>query len=687
MQPSASDVSKTLYSRWIKENESKNPSLRGDTMSRTVAILRGVLVLIAAMLIAQASDAQSLDNILSPSRLPYLKNSRLIQISSYDRTGGNADFVPIPPGETARLADIQGPGVIVQFWVTIGAKDPYFLRRILLRMYWDGEENPSVEAPIGDFFGTGFQYKHFVTPFIGMSSGGYYSYFPMPFQKSARVEVVNQTGQLVNSFYYHVDYQKLETPLDPGVAYFHSQWRREIRTSEKSNYVVLDAAGEGHFVGLNMSMQGYDGGLQYLEGDEMVYVDGETQPSLYGTGTEDYFTGGWYFNKGEFAAPYHGVILKDDSLGRIAAYRFHVQDAIPFKKSIRFTIEHGHANAEAADYSSTAYWYQKEPHRKFESVLAPGLRVPLRVVVPNGALEAESLKPVDENLTSSIEEMSNFGADWSNGKQLRISGQIKGDSFKLNLPGVEPHYDLALYFTKGPSYGDVSILYGGRKVGDYRGFSAVVEPGGKIAIPDLKLSKNSVPLQFVVSGKDIRSTGYDVGLDAFVMEPRRTYIPEWNLIGPFPNPRNPEQGKLGLDIPYPPEKEVDLTKSYEGAGRKTVRWEAQKTPVHGAVDLTRFDPFEQVVVYALTYVSSPSAQTVPLFIGTDDGGKVLLNDEEVFRVFTLRGAQVDQDTVALNLREGWNKLLLKIENNFGGYGFFARIRDNNESLLFDLRRK
>jgi hypothetical protein len=641
-----------------------------------------VAIFLLCMLAHQAA-AQSLDNILSPSKLPYLKNSRLIQISSYDRTGGNADYVPIPVGGTARLADIEGPGVIVQFWVTIGAKDQFFLRRILLRMYWDGEENPSVEAPIGDFFGTGFQYKHFVTPLIGMSSGGYYSYFPMPFQKSARIEVVNQTGEVVNSFYYHIDYHKLSSPLESDVAYFHAQWRRDIRTTEKSNYLVLDAVGEGHFAGVTMSMQGYDGGLQYLEGDEMVYVDGESQPSLYGTGTEDYFTSGWYFNRGEFAAPYHGLILKDDSLGRIAAYRFHVQDAIPFKKSIRFTIEHGHGNAEAADYSSTAYWYQKEPHKMFVGILPAGLRVPLRVVVPNGVIEAEALKPVEGNISSVIQEMGDFGADWSQARQLRIPARKEGDSFTLILPGVEPRYDVSLYFTKGPSYADVKVLYDGQSVAEFKGFSSVVEPGGKVAIKDLRLRKNGVPLQFVIKGRDARSTGYDVGLDAFSLEPHRIYVPEWYVVGPFPNPREADRGPVGLDIPYPPEKEADLTKSYQGVNEKPVRWDPRKPSSNGAVDLTTFDPYELVVVYALTYVYSPKEQTVPFFIGTDDGGKVFLNDKEIFRVFALRGAQPDQDTLSLNLRSGWNKLLLKIENNFGGFGFYARIRDDSESLLFD----
>ncbi len=637
---------------------------------------------------ANETSAQSLDNILSPSRLPNLKNSRLIQISSFDRTGGNADFVPIPVGGTALLADIQGPGVVVQFWVTIGAKDKYFLRRILLRMYWDGEDNPSVEVPIGDFFGTGFQYKHFVTPYIGMSSGGYYSYFPMPFQKSARIEVVNQTGAEVNSFYYHIDYQKLDRPLEQDVAYFHSLWHRDVRTKEKSNYVVLDAQGQGHFVGLNMSMQSYDGGLGYLEGDEMVYVDGEAQPSMYGTGTEDYFISGWYFNRGEFAAPYHGLILKDDSLGRIAAYRFQVNDAVPFKKSIRFTIEHGHANSEAADYSSTAYWYQKEPHKKFDPPLPAGMRIPLRVAVPNRAIEAESLKPNEVVIPSVVEDMTTFGADWGNGSQLKILTRTEGESFTFNLPALEPRYDVSVYFTKGPTYGDVTIFNGTQKIGELKGYSSAPEPGGKLLVQNVRLQGNSIPLRLVVSGKDQKSTGYEVGLDAFVLEPRRTYIPEWYVIGPFPNPLDANSNRLGLDTPYPPEKEAEFSKSYPGAGGKTAHWTLEKTPANGNFDLTRFEPNELVVAYALTYLYSPKEQTVLLFIGTDDGGKVLLNDKEVFRKLVIRGAGADQDTVVMHLTLGWNKLVMKVENNYGGFGFFARVRDDSESLIFDpLKRR
>jgi len=139
-------------------------------------------------------ESSSLENVLSKARLPFLKKSKLIKVSSFDTTGGNNDRINIHKDKTAIIAEIDGPGVITRIWVTIDSRDPHFLRRILLRMYWDDEENPSVEVPVGDFFGTGFEYKHYIAEYLGMSSGGYYCYFPMPFNKKACIEVVNETG-------------------------------------------------------------------------------------------------------------------------------------------------------------------------------------------------------------------------------------------------------------------------------------------------------------------------------------------------------------------------------------------------------------------------------------------------------------------------------------------------------------
>jgi len=619
--------------------------------------------------------------------LPYLKEGRLLQVSSYDRTGGNSDFIAVKPGATARLADVTGPGVIVRIWVTIASPDKYLLRRILLRMYWDGESTPSVEAPVGDFFGTGFQYKQYVTPYLGMSSGGYYSFFPMPFGKSARIEVVNETGQEINSFYYHIDYRRLEKPLPATAAYFHAQWRRDPRAARNANYTVLEATGRGHLVGVNMSMQSYGNGMQYLEGDEMVYVDGEKEPSVYGTGTEDYFTSGWYFNRGEYAAPYHGLILKDDSLSRIAAYRFHILDAIPFTKSLRFTIEHGHGNEEVADYSSTAYWYQVEPHQPFPPMPPAGFRIPLRVAVPNGAIEAESLTISGKGFTSSIADMSTFGADWSGMKQLKVEGGSVGGKFALSVPVAEERYDVSVYYTAGPGYGDVEIAHAGAVAGTIKGYSADVVPGGRVILKDLKATQGAIPLELTVTGKDAKAAGYAVGLDAFVAEPKRVYIPEWYVIGPFPNVRDSALQRLGLDTPYPPERETKLDAKYEGVNGQPVSWVLKQTPAKGRFDLYDFDPYEMVVVYALTYIYAPRATTVPLVLGSDDGAKVFLNGKEAHRFLALRVAAPDQDRIPLELREGWNALLLKIENNYGGYNFYARVIDREKQLVISATQK
>jgi len=633
--------------------------------------------------------AQSqLDNILSPARLPYLKQSTFHQISSYDTTGGNNDRIHIPKGGSATIANIKGPAVITQLWCTIDSRDPYFLRRIVIKIYWDGEKNPSVEAPIGDFFGTGFKYKQYISRFTGMSSGGYYCYFPMPFNKSARIVIENQTGQEVYAFYYHIDYQQLNKPLTDNVAYFHAYWHQDLRTSPDSNYTILAAKGRGQFVGLNLSMQSYNKKLWFLEGDEMVYVDGEKKPSMQGTGTEDYFNSGWYFNKGEYSAPYFGLILKDTARGRIAAYRYQVGDAIPFKKSIKFTIEHGTQNSEIADYASTAYWYQKEPHKPLPPLPKASLRIPLRVAVPNGALEAESLKPHDTHMQSDVQNMSDYGPDWSGMKQLLMTGKKPGDSFTLDLPATEDSYNVDLYYTKGPDYASTSIIYNGKKVGTIDGYHKNIYPGGKITINHLKAVNKKIPITFKVEGKDPQSSGYNIGLDAFVIKPDRTYIPKWYFIGPFPNPRDNQNHRLGLDKVYPPEKGINLNNTYKGVHGQKVKWQMIKTPKNGRVELSnKVNPSDLVVSYALTYVFSPKDQTLPLLIGSDDGIKVFLNNSMVHRKELVRVSEPDQDRIQAHLHKGWNELLLKIENNFGGYAFFARFVDLNHSLTFSPKKQ
>ena len=648
---------------------------------------RWPLFLAMLLVLAPCGQAQSImDNILSPSRLPQIKPGRLLQASSVDTSGGNSDFIAIPPGKTAVIASIKGPGIIVGLWFTIMSTDEHFLRRILLRAYWDDEKTPSVEVPVGDFFGTGFAYKHYLTPWLGMSSGGYYCYFPMPFAKAARLEIVNQTGEEIQSFYYHVNWRTLDQAPAADMGYFHASWRREPRTRSEKPFVMLDAKGRGHLVGVNMSMQGYDNGMQYLEGDELVTVDGEKAPSIRGTGTEDYFNGGWYFNKGEFAAPYHGLILKDDTLNRIAAYRFHIQDAISFTSSLNFSIEHGDQNAEIADYSSTAYWYQLEPHAPFPAMLPPAARIPLRVVVPNGGVEAEDLLPRAGGLKAKAEDMTGYGAEWSGMKQLTLDFARPGEGVDLSFPVEEEAYDVAMYIAKGPGYGRVRVTQGERTLAEYDGYAPAVVPGGKIILKDVQAANGQVRLGVSATGKNDKASGFATGIDVFIPVPHRSYIPAWQLIGPFDNPRDERLNRRGIDVPYPPEREIDLTKTYAGVNGQPVRWTLTQTPPRGRMDLYHFDPYEMVVVYALTYIYAPKDRTVPLLLGTDDGAKVFVNGEAVHRVLAIRVVRPDNDRVPVALKKGWNTLLLKIENNYGGYNFYARVLDPEHTLRFSPTR-
>ncbi len=301
--------------------------------------------------------------------LPRFKKWRMKYISSTHKVNKrHADSYIVKAGETFTMAEIEGPGIIASLWLTISSPDKNILRRAILRIYWDHEEHPSVECPVGDFFGAGFsQYIHYHAIPLGMTSGGYYCFFPMPFN-SARIELINMSELDIRALFYMIGYYQVESVDDMGR--FHAVWRRERVVKRGEPYLILDAEGRGHLVGVVLSMEGYDrevgGGLGFLEGNMEILADGEL---AYGsTGTEDYFLSGWYFEKGTFNAPFHGLLIKDTKNLRIVAYRFHIPDPIPFEKSLLVRIHHGEWDEVMADYSSVAYWYQTEPHKVFTSI-------------------------------------------------------------------------------------------------------------------------------------------------------------------------------------------------------------------------------------------------------------------------------------------------------------------------------
>ncbi|RAP74097.1 glycoside hydrolase family 172 protein [Paenibacillus montanisoli] len=327
---------------------------------------------------------------------PGIKTKR---ISSYDRSGGNADFITIPAGETADIAVIAGAGIIKHIWITISTPDRFIRRNAVIRMYWDGEESPSVEAPIGDFFGQGWgeEYNFASLPLAAAPAKGkaFNSYFPMPFGNGARISIENQSSEPINSFYYYIDFEEHQSiPASEGR--FHAWWNREVtgvhpeegetewgvigpqgqNPTTEHNYVFADIVGSGQFVGINYYVDN-PGPMWYGEGDDMWLIDGEDWPgSLHGTGTEDFFNSSWCPNE-EYAHPYFGyakVPSKLGWMGRTHCYRFFLEDPIRFEKSLHASIEHGHDNSLTLDLSTVAYWYQSEPHKPFPALPAKDQR-------------------------------------------------------------------------------------------------------------------------------------------------------------------------------------------------------------------------------------------------------------------------------------------------------------------------
>jgi hypothetical protein len=341
----------------------------------------------------------------SLATLPLLRKYRSRRASSYDRAGNNNDWFEAAPGQTLELLNTDKPGCVKHIWMTIG-RDDLFPRQCVLRAYWDGEEHPSIEVPAGDFFGIGMGiFKDFISAPLQMSpqdGRGMNCWFPMPFD-SARITLESECENPINVYYY-IDYEEYPAPHSPEVGRFHAQWRREAQTegwlterldnenlwdiwSRKpnitgaDNYVLLEAQGSGVYVGCNLNIDVFEkqGNDWYGEGDDMIFIDGEPwPPGLHGTGTEDYFNMAFCPRK-EYCAPYHGLTVYSGNSdwpwsGKNSMYRFHIEDPIRFEKSIRVTIEHGHANKLSNDYSSTAYWYQTEPHAPFPTLLPVEMR-------------------------------------------------------------------------------------------------------------------------------------------------------------------------------------------------------------------------------------------------------------------------------------------------------------------------
>ena len=358
---------------------------------------------------AQPGSTTDSDDLFEMARL---RNYRTHRSSSWDRTGGNRDAVPVEPGASATVLDVTGAGVVTHLWFTISSQDAMHLKNLVLRAWWDGENSPSVEAPIGDFFGLGlgeyFLYQSallVVAPVKALNA-----YFQMPFASSARITVTNEGKVRTGSLYYAVDYVTLPS-LPADVGRFHAQYRQAApcrgwtndwtnngspginekkNLDGKDNYVFFEAEGRGHFIGVTHAVLQNQNGW-FGEGDDMIFIDGDAMPTISGTGSEDYYNGAWDFGMQAFANMHQGapyVVDPERIGGRYCLYRWHTESPITFEKSIRVTIEHGHANHRSDDFYSVGYWYQTEPHAAFPKLPTAEDRIPKMFDPGGGAAPA-----------------------------------------------------------------------------------------------------------------------------------------------------------------------------------------------------------------------------------------------------------------------------------------------------------
>ncbi|HEX4342289.1 MAG TPA: glycoside hydrolase family 172 protein [Verrucomicrobiae bacterium] len=478
-----------------------------------------ILLAPAAIALAQPDAGNPLNG------LDTLKDFQTMRASSSDPNwkNGNADSRPIAPGDTLTLAQLDGPGRIVHFWNTIADREPGYSRLLTLRVYWDGETNPSVECPIGDFFGlgNGADLPFNSLPVRVTSNGrGRNCYWPMPFKKSARITVTNDGQQRCNAFYYYIDWQKLSS-LPKDSAYFHAMYRQEFPCVMGRNYMIADIQGRGQYVGTVLSTYLSSPGW-FGEGDDFFFIDGEKEPSLRGTGTEDYFCDGWGFRQQD--GPFYGAPLWEGTAtgDQCSVYRWHIPDPVTFKKSLHVEIEHKGSQVfpdgkrsgfiERDDlFSSVAFWYQTEPHKPWPALPPGPARLPFHDNVLLKGYEAVSLAKHSE---APLEVQQSGGA--IDGKQLSFKpGNADGwVEVSFNIKQADD-VNLMVKTVRSQDSGIYRIKLDGQQIAQLNFYSPDAAPATD-KLGGHHLDAGAHTLRFECTGKSPESKGNFLGFDALV---------------------------------------------------------------------------------------------------------------------------------------------------------------------------
>lgn len=558
-------------------------------------------------------------------------------------------------GQSLVVAELQGPGTIRQLFAKLNSQDRYARRKVLLQIFWDGNTEPAVEAPIGDFFGEAWQENPYSSLPLGIGEDLNYCFWRMPFHQSAKIVVTNQGTNPAN---LHFKAAYLPGALPAGATLFHARWRRDQSSSE-FDYPILDCSGAGRFVGAVLYPDNLVGGW-WGEGDEKIYVDGEKFPSFFGTGSEDYFGDAWGIR--DLANPYHGCSSKGDweIVRRQSLYRWHIADDIPFSQSLRFTMENyaaQRAENPKNDYSSMAYWYQAAGGKDFFTSVPVEQRIPQGPRIP-GAVDAESTCVRDRSTaTLEVVDDSLLPKEATNHQALRISGSA-GDSVTFQLPVAEDNkYTL-----------DALI------VDSLPGTSLVFQHNGKQIKEWVRLSPENNTITAFLAGAGNPGEPLSLALDAIVLRPYQNLIHDWLVIGPF-----------GIDPAEQPALE-DLQDPTEGktiqVADKLFAWMPYRS-ADGILNATEVIGKGPGTFYASCSVFSSEEREMKGFFASSDPSAILLPVQH--ENTRHRDFRIDQDHLPVSLKRGWNQILVRLNQDKEPAQFAFRIQDPADQLFFRMR--
>ena len=458
----------------------------------------------------------------------------------------NSDNSSVAPGKRKVLLDVKGPGVITHIWVTFLGPEPHPWAKkgsanhqeMLLRMYWDGSKRPGVEAPVGDFFANSFGKRSEVIslPVIVEDADSYNCFWHMPFRKSARIEIVNESEKPISLLYYNIDWIKKDR-LPRNTPYFYAQYRQEYPAEKGKDYVILDTKGKGHYVGTVLSVRTRSPSW-FGEGDEKIYIDGEPNASIWGTGTEDYFLSAWGLQT--TSTPYFGVPYFDQwgiVGGHTSAYRWHINDPLVFNKGIRVTIEHfgwiapdenpnyksDSWNEREDDYSSVAFWYQvgeptftaRAPHGRERTL--PNLD---RTIAARDFM-AEQYHGPGEAVVQNLDLYPNGHLLYKPAGQENAWVEIP-----FEVEKKEPRR-LLLVMTRADDYGRYQVSLNGVKLGGVMDLYSANLATREYHLLDFWPDPGKYTLRLDCVGKSPSSGGNYLGVESVRLRERRPRVVDW----------------------------------------------------------------------------------------------------------------------------------------------------------------